>query len=71
MFKNAIDLHNNLDVQRFPHLEIPTKHQYLTAITILIRMGRFFDTIINVNSLYDAFTYIPDQHWNRHARKFT
>ena len=58
-------------MERFSHLEIPTKHQYLTAITILIRMGRFFDTIIDVNYLYHAFTYIPDQHWDRHANKIT
>ena len=36
-------------IQRFSHLDIPTKYQYLTGVTILIPTGRFFDTIIDVD----------------------
>ena len=38
---------NNLGIQRFSHLDIPTKYQYLTGITILIPTDGFFDTIID------------------------
>ena len=36
-------------IQRFSHLDLLTKYQYLTGITILIPMGRFFDTMIEVD----------------------
>jgi hypothetical protein len=35
-------------MQRFSHLDIRTKYQYLTGITTVIPIGRLFDTIINV-----------------------
>ena len=41
------------------HLDIPTKYQYLTGCTILRPTGRFFDTIINLDYCYHAFTYMP------------
>ena len=46
-----------------PYLEISSKYQYLTGITILIPMGRFFDTIIDVDYCYHALTYVLVQHW--------
>ena len=36
-------------IQRFFYLDIPTKYQYSTGTTIFILMGRFFDTIIDVD----------------------
>ena len=36
-------------VQRFSHLDIPTKYHYLTSIKILIATSKFFDTIIDVD----------------------
>ena len=48
---------------RLSQLDIPTEYQYLTGITILIPMGRFFDIIFDVDYQYHAFTYILDQHW--------
>ena len=38
--------------------------QYLIGITILIGMGRFFVTIIDVDYCYHIVTYIPIQHWS-------
>ena len=52
-----------LGYKRFSHLDIPTKDQYLTGITILIPIGRFFDTMcppIYKTALvmtYDRITY--------------
>ena len=40
-----------ISIQRSSHPEIPTKYQDLTAITILITMGRFFDSITIVDYL--------------------
>jgi hypothetical protein len=48
MVYNGIDP-NYLGLQRFSHLDIPTKYQYRSGITILIPLGRFFDTIIDVD----------------------
>jgi hypothetical protein len=42
------DPNNNSDIQRFSHHEITMRYQYLTGTTILIPMGRFFDTIMDV-----------------------
>jgi hypothetical protein len=47
MVENVVDPNLNLGIIRFSHLDILTKYQYLTSITILIPMGRFFDTIID------------------------
>ena len=41
MIQNSIDLNNNLSRQRFSHLDIPTKYQYLTRITILMPPKKF------------------------------
>ena len=46
---NGIDPNNNLDIQRFFHLHIPTIYYYLIGIAIQIPMGRFFDTMIDVD----------------------
>jgi len=54
---------NNLGIQKFSHLGIPTKQHYLTSITILISRAKFFDTIIYVDYWYHALTYILVQHW--------
>ena len=40
---------NNSSIQRFSHLDIPTRYQYLTSVTILIPMDRFSDTIIDAD----------------------
>jgi len=67
---------NNSGIQKFSHLYIPTKFQYLTDITILIPAGRFFwyyywccffDTIINfgylipMHSLCTGPTFVATQ----------
>jgi hypothetical protein len=51
MVHNVVDPHlcKPTGIQRFSHLDIFTKYQYLTGITILIPMGRFFDTMIEVD----------------------
>ena len=49
MVKNGIDPNNTSSKQRFSHLDIPTKYQYLIGITTWILMGGFFDTIIDVD----------------------
>ena len=36
-------------VQKFSHLNIPTKYQYLIGTRILIPIGKCFDTIIDVD----------------------
>ena len=49
-------------IQRFSHLEIPTRLSNLTCTTILIpTTGKFFDTIFHVDYLYYTSTYVPDQ----------
>ena len=35
-------------MQRFSHLDVPTKYQYLIDIIVVIPIGRLFDTIIIV-----------------------
>ena len=62
MVWNNIDSNKHLGIQRFSHLDIRTKYQYLTGATILIPMSRFFGTITAVGYWYHAFTYLPDQH---------
>ena len=47
--KNGIEPNNNLGIQRFYLLDIPTKYQYLTGVAILLCMGKFFDTITDVH----------------------
>ena len=42
----------NANIPRFSHLEIPSKYQYLTGIPILILMGRFYDTILDIDYSY-------------------
>ena len=49
MVVDDIDSENNLGARRFSPLDIPTNYQYLTSITILIPMARFFDTITDVD----------------------
>jgi hypothetical protein len=39
MVYDGIDLSNELGIQRFFHLVIPTKYQYLIGVTILIPVG--------------------------------
>ena len=46
MVWNGVDPTNKLGIERFSHFDISTKHMYLTGVT----MGRFFDTIIDVDS---------------------
>ena len=48
MVQNVIDPNNNSVIQRFSHLEIPTKYQYSAGIIFLIFTGRVFDAIIDV-----------------------
>ena len=40
-----------ISIQRSSYLEIPTKYQDLTGSSILITMGRFFDSITIVDYL--------------------
>ena len=54
MAYNSIDPRKTLGMQRFSHLDIPTKDQYLTGVGILIPMGRFFDTILDAGYGYHA-----------------
>ena len=49
MVLNGIDPNTNSGIQRFSHLDIPTKYQYLTGITILIPTGTFIDSNLDVN----------------------
>jgi hypothetical protein len=49
MVWNGIDPTNNSDIQRYCHLDIPTEYQYLTRVTVLILVGRFLNTIIDVD----------------------
>jgi hypothetical protein len=69
MVWNGINPNNNSGIQRFSHLDIPTKYQCLIGITILIPTGRFFDSIIDVHYGCHAFTCILVQHWSRAWRK--
>ena len=46
---------NNLGAQKNFQLDIPMKCQYLSGITILIPMDRFFDTTIDVDLLIPCF----------------
>ena len=48
MAQNEIDPNNNLGVQRFSQLDIPTKYQNL-ATTILRPTCKCFETIIDVD----------------------
>ena len=52
-------------IQTITWVYICTKYQYVTGISILIPMGSFVDTIVEVDYWYYAFTYIPDWHWWR------
>ena len=49
-------------MQRFYHLDIPTKYQYLPGSNNrdALQVG-FFATIIDVDYIIDI--YIPDQDW--------
>jgi hypothetical protein len=49
MVQNSVDPNNNSGIQRLSHLDIPTKYQFLSGITNLTPMGRFFDTTIHVD----------------------
>ena len=48
MVWSDINPNNNFGTQRFPLLDIPTKYQYLTCIIMLIPMGKFFGSIIDI-----------------------
>ena len=52
MVQKGIDANNNSGIKRYYHLDIPTKYQYFTGITILITTGRLLDTIIDVDYSY-------------------
>lgn len=41
---------------------IPTQYQHLTDIIIMIPMGRFFNTIMELGYWYHAVTYVPNQN---------
>lgn len=63
----GIGSNNKSGKQRFSHLEIHTKYQYLIGMTNLILMNRFFDTHIDthidLDYWYHAYTDILVQHW--------
>ena len=55
-----------MGIQRFSHLDIPTKYyDYLTDITILIKTGRFVGTIVDVDHWF-----LPGQHWFFNTSRF-
>ena len=47
------------------HFDIPTKYERLIGIKHFIATDRFFDTSVDVDYWYHAFTYIPyqQQQW--------
>ena len=45
MIKYDDDPTNNSFIQIFSHLDISTKYQYMTSVTILIFMDQFLDNI--------------------------
>ena len=67
-------------VKQDSHLDIPTKYQYLTGMTILICSSRFFDAIVEGDYWYHEFTYIPmkvfivevlpDRHWCKPSKSY-
>ena len=59
-FKKDIDPNNNSSLQRFSHLEIPTKYQYMICIIISVLMGRFLYTIIDVDDWYTCIPMYPN-----------
>jgi hypothetical protein len=63
MFCNGVDPNINAGIQRFFHLQIPTKYQYLTGITmVFIPMVGFFDTILKpMHSPIDQSNIVSDQ----------
>ena len=52
MVHTRIDPNNKLGKQRFCDLDISTKYQNLTSITVLIPMSRFLDMVIDVDYRY-------------------
>ena len=50
-----------MGLQRFSHLDEATKYQYVIGIVIVMPTGKFFDTIIDVDYWYHAFSYIYTQ----------
>ena len=49
MVPTSIESNNNLGMQRFSHLDMPTEDENLSGITIVISICRFFDIIIDVD----------------------
>ena len=49
---NGIDPNNNSCIWRHSHVDVPTKYQYLTGVTILTSTGKLFDTIIDTVHSY-------------------
>jgi hypothetical protein len=47
--ENGIDPNNNTGTHSFSHFDIPTKYHYMTGIKILVPVGRFFNTISDVD----------------------
>ena len=62
----SINPTNAFDIQRFSHLDVPTKYQHVSGITILIPMGRFLIPLsircllVTINT--HASTYIAVHH---------
>ena len=48
-FRMDIDLCDNLSIDKFSHLGIPTKYHNLTNIINFIARDRFFDIVIDVD----------------------
>lgn len=61
--QNGIDPNNSSGIHRFSHLDVPIKYQYVSDTTILIPLGRFFDTIIDADYGHNASKCIRDRHY--------
>lgn len=66
MVQNDMDPNNNSGMQRFSHLDIPTKYQYWPVLKIGMPSGRVlcYHYWCWLYYWYLASTYIPDQDWS-------
>ena len=54
LLHDGVDPINNSGTHKVSYLDIPTKYQYFTYFTILVSMGRFFDTIFDIDYRYSC-----------------
>ena len=58
MVQYGIDPINTTCMQRFSHLDILTKYQYLSYSTVLIPKVRFFDAIAPFMGVMQCYNYL-------------